>query len=63
MLVLGRRADGMWTLVEGTGRLIESFSSHDSAQLFAEEERRKRPELAIATSAGMQQAIGVGDVR
>lgn len=63
MLVLGRRVDGMWAVSEGTGRLIGSFSSYDAALLFAEDERRMRPEIVIATSAGAQETVGIGDAR
>lgn len=52
MLVVGRDVDGCWIVSEGDGRLLGRFESVQAAERFAQAERRGRPAVSIATSAG-----------
>lgn len=52
VLVLGRRPDGTWALVEGAGPLLRRFDSLEAASRAIARLRRERPGLVIASSAG-----------
>ena len=52
MLVVGRDVDGGWTVREGTGPLLGRFTSYAAACRFAERQRRGRPAVQSASSAG-----------
>lgn len=54
MLVVGKDADGSWTVRESAGMLLGRFPSAQAAERFAQIERRGRTTIAIATSAGVQ---------
>ena len=57
MLVLGKDVDGTWTVRGGAGVLLGRFASCQAAHRFAERERRSRPFLAIASSAGARPRL------
>jgi hypothetical protein len=57
MLVVGRDMDGSWTLREGAGLLLGRFSSAQAACRFAHAERRGRPTISVAMSAGAPRRI------
>jgi hypothetical protein len=57
ILVVGKDVDGNWTVHEGAGVLLGRFPSCQAARRFAERERRSRPSLSIASSAGASPRI------
>ncbi|MBB3349963.1 hypothetical protein [Sphingomonas sp. BK069] len=52
LLVVGRDADGSWTVRESAGMLLGRFASAEAARRFAQAERAGQPQVAIASSAG-----------
>lgn len=52
MLVVGRDADGSWTVRGGEGRLLGRFATDQAAQHYARDQRRQRPAISIASSSG-----------
>ena len=57
LLVVGRDTDGSWTVCESAGTLLGRFPSAQAAERFAQGERRGRPAIAVATSAGFAPRI------
>lgn len=53
VLLVGRDADGSWTVRESAGMLLGRFGSAAAAQRFAEAERQGRCAITIAVSAGV----------
>lgn len=52
MLIVGNDVDGSWTVHECAGELLGRFPTCQASRQFAERQRRARPSLAIASSAG-----------
>jgi hypothetical protein len=50
-LLVGRDADGSWTVRESAGMLLGRFASAEAARRFAQAERIGRPHIAVAVSA------------
>lgn len=57
MLVIGRDVDGSWTVRESAGMLLGRFASAEAADRFARAERREKPVISIATSAGSARRL------
>lgn len=57
LLVVGRDADGSWTVRESAGMLLGRFASAEAARRFAQAERAGQPQVAIASSAGTAPRI------
>lgn len=57
LLVVGRDADGSWTVRESAGMRLGRFASAEAARRFAQAERAGQSQVATASSAGMVPRI------
>lgn len=63
ILVLGRQSDGGWSAMDASGGQVERFATFEAARNHAEQIRRERPGLLIASSRGATPAADVTDGR